>query len=74
MELFQLNIVDLVIIATISLFVYEGIKHGFWVMLADFLAFLGSLLFSLRYYDFAAGIINDYFSLSHSLSNAANLT
>jgi uncharacterized protein YkwD len=65
-----LNYIDLLIILVIILFIAEGFRHGFWVILADFLSFLGSLLISLRFYQFASNILKSYFSLSSTISNA----
>ena len=64
------NWVDLLIIAAILFFVVEGVRHGFWVILADFFSFLGSLLISLRAYQLLAGLLRANFSLSPSVSNA----
>ena len=64
------NWVDLLIIAVILFFVVEGVRHGFWVILADFFSFLGSLLISLRAYQLLAGLLRANFSLSPSVSNA----
>jgi uncharacterized protein YkwD len=48
----------------------EGVRHGFWVIFADFLSFLGSLLISFRAYQFVAGLLRANFSLTPSVSNA----
>lgn len=64
------NWIDLLIIAIIIFFVVEGVRHGFWVIFADFLSFLGSLLISFRAYQFVAGLLRANFSLSPSVSNA----
>ena len=64
------NWVDLVIILIVVFFLVEGFRHGFWVVLANFLAFLISLLVSLRYYQFTADLLRVNFTLSHSVSNA----
>ncbi|MBU0572733.1 CvpA family protein [Patescibacteria group bacterium] len=64
------NWVDLLIIAIILFFVTEGVRHGFWVILADFFSFLGSILISFRAYQFTAGLLRANFSLSPSASNA----
>lgn len=64
------NWIDLIIIVIVLFFVLEGIRHGFWVILADFLSFLGSLLFSFWGYMYAARLLRANFSLSPSISNA----
>lgn len=68
--MFSANWVDLVIILIVLFFVFEGLRSGFWTMLADFAAFLTSLLLSLRLYSFAASFIRANFDLGRSLSNA----
>ena len=64
------NWVDLVIVIVILFFVVEGLRSGFWTMLADFFAFLASLLLSLRFYAFASSFLRDNFDLGRSVSNA----
>lgn len=64
------NYIDLLILLVLIYFASEAIRHGFWVILADFFAFLGSLLLSLRAYKFLAGILRTNFSLPHSVANA----
>lgn len=64
------NWVDLLIVIVVLFFVVEGVRHGFWVILADFFSFLGSLLISFRAYQFSAGFLRANFSLSPSVSNA----
>jgi uncharacterized protein YkwD/uncharacterized membrane protein required for colicin V production len=64
------NWIDLIIIIVVLFFVLEGMRHGFWVILADFLSFLGSLLFSFWAYMYAAKLLRANFSLSPSISNA----
>src|SRR3970040_1189909 len=70
MSLLSGNYIDLLIILVLVYFASEAIRHGFWVFLADFFAFLGSLVFSLRAYKFLAGILGANFSLPHSVANA----
>ena len=64
------NYIDLLILLVLIYFASEAIRHGFWVILADFLAFLVSLLISLRAYKFLAGVLGANFSLPHSVANA----
>jgi uncharacterized protein YkwD/uncharacterized membrane protein required for colicin V production len=64
------NWIDLVILVVILFFVSEAIRVGFWIILADFLSFLLSLLIALRGYQFASSALRANFSLSHSISNA----
>lgn len=64
------NWVDLAIILVLIYFVSEAWRHGFWVLLADFVSFLGSLLISLRGYKLVAGLLEANFSFSRPVSNA----
>ena len=64
------NWVDLAILLILIYFASEAWRHGVWVILADFVSFLGALLISLRAYKFTAGFLRTNFSLSHSISNA----
>jgi len=67
---FKGNWVDLIIIFILFYFVAESWKIGFWIILADFLGFLFSLLIALRGFQFISGILQTNFSLNQSLSNA----
>lgn len=64
------NWVDLVILIVITFFLFEAYQLGFWLILSDFVSFLGSLLISLWGYQYTALLLRANFSLSHSLSNA----
>jgi uncharacterized protein YkwD len=64
------NWVDLVIIIVLIYFATEAFRHGFWVILADFTAFLGSLLISLKFYKNIAEFLELNFNLAGSTSNA----
>lgn len=64
------NWVDLVILIVLIYFVSEAWSYGFWVVLADFLGFLLSLIIALRGYSFTSGILRVNFSLTYSLANA----
>lgn len=64
------NWVDLVILIVLAYFVFEAFRVGLWVVLADFLSFLLSLLIALRGYQIAAMLLRTQFSLSPSVSNA----
>jgi uncharacterized membrane protein required for colicin V production len=52
------NYIDLLIILIFIFFITEAFRHGLWVILADFFAFWGSLLFSLRFYKIAASFLS----------------
>ena len=62
--------VYIAIIVIVVYFVIQGMRHGFWVVLADFFAFLGALLIALFGYQYVSGILREYFSLSRSIANA----
>lgn len=64
------NWVDLIILAIFAYFIFEAFRVGLWIVLADFLSFLLSLLIALRGYQFAAVLLRNQFSLSPSVSNA----
>ena len=64
------NWVDLVIILVLLYFVFEGLRHGFWFVLADFLSFLASLVIAIRAYSFIAGILIANFNLTSAIANA----
>lgn len=64
------NWVDLIVVIVVGFFIYEAWRHGFWAVVADFMAFLGSLLIALRAYQEMAEVLRINFSLSRSLSNA----
>lgn len=64
------NWIDLIILFVIIFFVSDAIRVGFWVVIAEFLSFLSSIILALWGYRFAANLLRSNFSLSHSLSNA----
>ncbi len=64
------NYIDLIIILVLFYFATEAWRHGFWVILADFISFLGSILISLSFYKYASLFLRSNFSLSNSVSNA----
>jgi len=70
--LYGANYIDLVIVGVILFFVVEGIRFGFFVILADLLAFLGSLVFALRFYKNLSAFIEPRFNLTNSTSKAVS--
>jgi uncharacterized protein YkwD len=64
------NWVDLAIVALFTFFIYEGFKHGFFITLADFLSFFGSLILALSFYPELSDLLTGGFSVSPALSNA----
>lgn len=70
MNLLKGNYVDLIILVVLIYFAFQAFRHGFWVLLADFISFLGSLILSLRFYKYISDFLKLNFSLSFSISNA----
>ena len=66
----QGNWVDLVIIVILIYMVADSWKTGFFVLMADFVGFLFSLIIALMGYSFLAGILINNFGLARSLANA----
>lgn len=70
MQPLNANYIDLLILLALFYFALNSFRHGFWVILADFIAFLGSLILSLWTYKFIAEFLKVNFSLGSSLANA----
>lgn len=70
MQLLNGNYVDLVIIAILIYFASEAFRHGFWIILSDFISFFGSLVLSLRFYNPISQFLKLNFSLNLSISKA----
>lgn len=64
------NWVDLIIILILGYYAWEAFRYGLWGILIDFVAFLASLLISLRLYQFAATFLKSNFNLPNSFANA----
>lgn len=64
------NWIDLIILVVILFFVAEGLRVGFWIVLADFFSFLFSIFTALFAYRFASEFLVNNFSLSTSIGNA----
>ena len=64
------NYIDLIIIFGLIYFGSNAFNHGFWVLMADFAAFSGSLIFSLRTYKFLSDILRVNFAITPSIANA----
>ncbi len=64
------NYIDLIIILVLIYFASEAWRHGFWVILVDFISFLSSILLSLSLYKYVALFLRSNFSLGSSISNA----
>lgn len=64
-----MNWVDLVIFLVLVFFVLEGINKSFIGEALDFVSFLLSFFFSLRFYNLVANFYQTNFQLTHSLSN-----
>lgn len=66
----QGNYIDLIIILVILYFVLESFRYGFWMLLGDFLSFVGTIFLSFWFYKYLALFLRDNFALGHSISNA----
>ncbi|MBX4205870.1 CvpA family protein [Candidatus Microgenomates bacterium] len=64
------NWVDLIIIVVLIYFATEAWRHGVWVILAEFISFLGSLIISLRGYKYLSNLLAVNFNLPNSIANA----
>ena len=64
------NYIDLIIILVLIYFATEAWRHGFWILLADFVSFLGSLILSLKFYKYISEFLKINFSLNLSIANA----
>ncbi len=64
------NYIDLVILLILVFYISEAFRHGFWIILADFTSFFGSLILSLRFYKYVALFLKANFSLNLSVANA----
>jgi uncharacterized protein YkwD/uncharacterized membrane protein required for colicin V production len=65
-----MNWVDLVIILVLLFFASEAWRIGLWIILADFLSFLFSLLLAMRGYGLVASLLESEFSLSSAVAKA----
>lgn len=70
MQLLNGNYIDLIIIAVLIYFASEAFRHGFWVILSDFISFFGSLVLSLRFYNPISEFLKLNFDLNLSISKA----
>lgn len=64
------NWIDLVIVLVLIYFFIEGLRHGFWFILADFVSFLLSLVVALRAYSFLGQVLGANFALTDGIANA----
>ncbi len=66
----QLNYIDLIILIVLIYFASEGVRHGFLVLLADFISFFASLILSLSTYRYLAAILRSHISMTNAFANA----
>lgn len=64
------NWVDFVILIVLLYFLSDAWRTGFWVVLADFLGFLISIITALFGYSFISTLLQNSFSFSRPFSNA----
>lgn len=70
MQILNGNYIDLIIIAILIYFASEAFRHGFWIILSDFISFFGSLVLSLRFYNPISEFLKVNFDLNLSVSKA----
>lgn len=70
MQILNGNYIDLVVLLIVFYFLTESFRHGFWIIIADFISFFGSLVLSLRFYKYISIFLKTNFSLSLSVANA----
>ncbi len=70
MQLLNGNYIDLIIILILIYYISEAFRHGFWIILVDFISFFGSLVLSLQFYQYVSDFLKINFSLNLSISNA----
>lgn len=68
--IFQGNWVDLVVVAVLLFFVWDGWRRGIFVLLAQLLAFVGAILLAYRLYFLVTPFLMQAFSLSRGLAQA----
>lgn len=64
-----MNWIDLVIIVILVFFTLEAFGKSFFLEVFDFLSFLLSFFLSLRFYNLASTLLQNYFDIPHSLAN-----
>lgn len=70
MNVLNANYIDLIIILILLYFISEAWRHGFWILVSDFISFFGSLVLSLRFYKYIADFLKLNFSLNLSVAKA----
>jgi uncharacterized protein YkwD/uncharacterized membrane protein required for colicin V production len=64
------NWVDLIVIVILVYYATEVLRYGLWVILSDFLSFLGSIIIAFKTYPFTSGLLKSNFDLPASVANA----
>lgn len=64
------NWVDLVILVFLMFYAIGGVEKGFFVMAANLISFLGSLVLALKFYSLVASLLTANFYLSSGFANA----
>lgn len=67
---FGLNILDLIIVAIICFYAYEGYTVGFTIAFLDLVSFIASFIVALKFYGVGANIFVTYFSMPIGIANA----
>ncbi len=64
------NYIDLIIIIALVFFMSNALRFGFWIVTADFVSFLASLLISFKTYKFVSDFLKANFNLLQSISDS----
>jgi len=64
------NWVDFLILIFVLFYVIEGYERGFLALAAEFISFIGSFLFAIKFYPLAAQFLMANFSFPNSFANA----
>ena len=67
---FGLNLLDIIIVAIIFFYAYEGYTLGFTLALLDLISFITSFIVALKFYGFAANLLVTSFAMPIGIANA----
>lgn len=67
---FGLNLLDIIIVAIIFFYAYEGYTLGFTLALLDLISFITSFIVALKFYGFTANLLVTSFAMPIGIANA----
>lgn len=67
---FGINVLDIIIVAIICFYAYEGYTVGFTIAFLDLVSFIASFIVALKFYGIGASIFVTYFSMPIGIANA----